>query len=79
MQPEPNELKKNNESIDYKNSELEARQNIAGFFGLSLKLNAKVKISFSIRQRKKQAKYDFLWKLAKLLLLILQIVSLFIK
>lgn len=61
------------------NSELEARQNIAKFFGLSLKLDAKVKLNFSIRQRKKQSKYEFLWKLAKLLLLILQVVSLFIK
>ena len=68
-----------NNSFESEKQNFEARQNIAGFFGLSLKVDIKVKLSFSIYKRKKQSKHEYLWKLAKLLLLLLQVFSIFIK
>lgn len=59
-------------------NDFEARQNITEFFGMSLKINAKIKFNFSMRQKTKKSKYEFLWKLIKLLFLLLRIIPLFI-
>lgn len=69
------ELKNNNENKD----DFEAKQNLLGFFNVLLKVDIRIKINFSICQKKKKSKYEFLWKLTKFLLLVLQIISFFIK
>ncbi len=59
--------------------DFESKQNAVGFFSVLLKVDIRIKINFSIRQKKKKSKYEFLWKLIKSLFLVLRIISFFIK
>lgn len=73
MQQKPEIIRENSDE----NNDFEARQNLLRFFSLLLKVNIKIKINFSISQKK--SKYEFLWKLARFLLLVIQVISFFIK
>jgi len=57
MQPSSDELKKNNENIDY-DDDFEAQQNLLGFFKLLLEVDRRVNPHLYKKQKIKEDKKD---------------------